>query len=495
MTKKRFSQLEFGDFQTPELLAMQVTKTILNRFNNIKCVVEPTCGIGNFLKSIVLQLQNISFLYGWEINANYVNLAKKNLASFNQNINIYQQDFFEINWHKLDNELDFPLLFLGNPPWITNTKLSNLQSNNTPDKSNFQGFSGFEAISGKSNFDISEWMLIKILNYISNKKAAMGFLIKTSVARKLFTYICQYQLKINNISIYAIDAKKYFDVSVDACLFYAEGFSSNINNYECQVYEELTQDYSVKNIGFNEGKLISNQTIYNQLKDLDAGCEFTWRSGIKHDCAKVMELKLIENYLVNGFGEKVKISYDYLYPMYKSSDIAKKEIFTPQKFMLVTQKYVGEDTNKIKEISPATYDYLFSHSCYFDKRKSCIYKKSGKFSIFGVGNYSFLPWKIAISGLYKNINFSLLSTVNGKPIVLDDTCYFLSFDSEFQAKFIYELLTSSIALDFINSIIFKDSKRPITNSLLKRISLKNIAKYLHKSDEYHKLIDRNSFAI
>lgn len=85
--------------------------------------------------------------------------------------------------------------------------------------------------------------------------------------------------------------------------------------------------------------------------------------------------------------------------------------------------------------------------------------------------------------------FSLLSTVNSKPIVLDDTCYFLSFDSEFQAKFIYELLTSHIALDFINSIVFKDNKRPITQSLLKRISLKNIAKRLHKSDEYHKFIN------
>jgi hypothetical protein len=38
--------------------------------------------------------------------------------------------------------------------------------------------------------------------------------------------------------------------------------------------------------------------------------------------------------------------------------------------MLVTQKYVGEDTNKIKEISPATYDYLLSHSSYKDQSLS-----------------------------------------------------------------------------------------------------------------------------
>jgi 16S rRNA A1518/A1519 N6-dimethyltransferase RsmA/KsgA/DIM1 with predicted DNA glycosylase/AP lyase activity len=487
MSKKDVSQLEFGDFQTPEILTEQIIKIITNRFKNIKCVIEPTCGIGNFLKSLALQCPSISLLYGWEINPKYVELARQNLCFSPQKINISQQNFFDINWDNLDCKIDFPLLFFGNPPWITNTKISRLQSKNTPNKTNFQKLSGCEAILGKSNFDISEWILIQLLNYINKKPAAMAFLIKTSVARKLFSYICQHQLQVTNISIYSISAKKYFDVNVSACLFYVEGSSQKVNHYQCQIYDNLNQEYSSKNIGYQDGKLISDLNIYAQLKEFDFGCEFTWRSGIKHDCAKIMELKLIDNYLVNGLGEKVNISDDYLYPMYKGSELSKPNISQPNKLMIVTQKYVGEDTMKIKQTSPSTWNYLLSHADFFAQRRSSIYKKGVNFAIFGVGDYTFSPWKIAIAGLYKELNFSLLSKVDNKPIVLDDTCYFLSFESELQGKFIYELLTSNIALDFLNSLIFKDNKRPITVSLLKRISLKNIAKRLNRLTEYEQI--------
>lgn len=487
MSKKHLNKLEFGDFQTPEILTQQISKIIGNRFKNIKCVVEPTCGIGNFLKSMALQYPNISFLYGWEINPLYVELAQKNISSVTQNFKIYQQDFFQINWLNLEYQVDFPLLFLGNPPWVTNSNLSKIESNNIPAKSNFKRFSGFDSISGKSNFDISEWMLIQILNYINKKQAAMAFLIKKSVARNLFSYICQRQLQVNNISMYSIDVKKYFDVDVSACLFYVEGFDKKNNNYQCQIYDELNQEYSTKVLTYQDGKLISDLKIYAQLKELDSGCEFTWRSGIKHDCAKIMELKLIDNYLLNGLGEKVNICNYYLYPMYKSSDISKSNISPPNRFMIVTQKYVGEDTTKIQAISPSTWNYLLSHYSYFLKRKSSIYKKGVDFSIFGVGDYTFYPWKIAISGLYKELNFSLLGQVDNKPIVLDDTCYFLSFESELQAKFIYELLTNNLSLDFLNCLIFKDNKRPVTISLLKRINLKNIAKRLNRLGEYEQI--------
>ena len=171
--------------------------------------------------------------------------------------------------------------------------------------------------------------------------------------------------------------------------------------------------------------------------------------------------------------------------MYKSSDIAKNSLDQPRKFMLVTQKQVGQETNSIKITSPSTWQYLQSHSILLDKRKSSIYKKSPRFAVFGVGKYSFEPWKVAISGLYKNITFSLIGPYDSKPIVFDDTCYLLSFDCEEKASFVYSILSSSIAMEFIDSVIFKDDKRPITVGLLKRISIKKIAEYLGCTDRYN----------
>jgi hypothetical protein len=111
----------------------------------------------------------------------------------------------------------------------------------------------------------------------------------------------------------------------------------------------------------------------------------------------------------------------------------------------------------------------------FEKRKSSIYKNKPLFSIFSIGNYSFFPYKIAISSLYKKINFKMLSPVMEKPVMVDDTCNFLSCNTEAEAHILYSLLTSRDVELFLNSLIFWDSKRPITTQILNSINLGKVA--------------------
>jgi len=66
----------------------------------------------------------------------------------------------------------------------------------------------------------------------------------------------------------------------------------------------------------------------------------------------------------------------------------------------------------------------------------------------------------------------------GKPVVLDDTCYMLGFEKKSQAMFVYMVLTSEITHELIDSIVFKDNKRPVTVSLLNRINIETISKKL-----------------
>ena len=77
------------------------------------------------------------------------------------------------------------------------------------------------------------------------------------------------------------------------------------------------------------------------------------------------------------------------------------------------------------------------------------------------------------------------------PVVLDDTCYMLGFNKKNQAIFVHEILTSDIAKKFIDSLVFKDSKRPITVALLNRINIESIAKKLRLHDEYKNLFTGN----
>jgi hypothetical protein len=155
-----------------------------------------------------------------------------------------------------------------------------------------------------------------------------------------------------------------------------------------------------------------------------------------------------------------------------------------RKVVLITQKSVGEDTSIIQDKAPKTWQYLLDHEEYLKNRKSSIYKNKPLYSIFGVGSYSFKDWKIAISGLYKRLSFCLVKPLDGKSVIFDDTVNFLSFETEAESKFIFGLLTSNPSLEFLDSMIFWDEKRPITIDILKRLSLKAVARELGVLENY-----------
>ena len=95
--------------------------------------------------------------------------------------------------------------------------------------------------------------------------------------------------------------------------------------------------------------------------------------------------------------------------------------------------------------------------------------------MFGIGNYTFAPWKVAISGLHTAARFQFIATLEGRPVVLDDTSYLLPFEYGRSAAIATALLRSSPTTDLLRSLIFTDSKRPVTKKLLQRIDLRAVA--------------------
>ena len=188
-----------------------------------------------------------------------------------------------------------------------------------------------------------------------------------------------------------------------------------------------------------------------------------------------MEFRKIDNLFVNGFGEAVELEETYLFPLFKGSDVAQNRINATERYILVTQKFIGESTENIKTIAPKTGRYLEECGQYLDNRKSKIYQNNPRFSIFGVGDYSFQLWKIAICGLYKKLDFRLIGEIANKPAIFDDTVYFLSFDSERVARKTFELLNSPTAINFYSAIVFWDEKRPIKSSILNCLNLALLA--------------------
>lgn len=484
MAKKSIDKWQFGDFQTPIDLARQVVEVLKrNHGINPDVIIEPTCGKGAFVRASCEGFDSATVL-GFDINSEYVqeaNLALKDIPITNQ-ASVSEADFFNTDWNKTLSELRGNILIIGNPPWVTSSELGLINSKNLPEKSNFQNRKGIEAITGSGNFDISEWMLLKHVEWLSNREGAIAFLCKYAVARKVMRQVRQSVDHRFFGHIYPIDAKLHFEASVEACLFI---LTTDAGNADCEVYESLDSVVPSHIIGERDGYIVSDVNNYEKWRKLRGqDPRFIWRSGVKHDCSKVMELEPIEGGFKNGLGETVKCEDKYIYPLLKSSDVGNGRINAYRRVVLITQKTVGEETFQIKKFAPRTWEYLIDHREYLDKRRSTIYKNKPEFSIFGVGGYSFKEWKIAISGLYKKLKFNLVGPLDGKTVVFDDTVNFLSFDTKEEAEFVYRLITSTPALEFLESMIFWDEKRPITTQVLRRLSIKEIARELGEVEQY-----------
>ena len=477
------ARIEFGDFQTPQLLAGQVCRLLVQRGIIPDIVIEPTCGRGSFLVAAAAAFPKAQ-LFGWDINVDYVETTRSALSVVGAagRSTIAPQDFFSHDWEKELAGFHGSVLILGNLPWVTNAAVSSLNGANVPGKTNFQGFRGIQARTGKSNFDISEWMLIQLINFLRGRPATIAMLCKTAVARKLLRYAWRNDGRVALASLHRIDAKQHFGASVDACLLLAQ--TGPVGTAEAPVFDDIEAQTPSKVLGLAGQDLVSNLRVYQKLRHLEGLCPYQWRSGVKHDCSSIMELRREEeDALRNKLGERVELESEFLFPLLKCSDLSNGRT-EPERFVLVTQRRVGEDTSGIAAKAPRTWHYLNSHRKLFEARKSSIYASRMPFALFGIGNYSFAPWKVAISGFHKTPRFVRVGPSQNKPVFFDDACYFLPFQNQEEARLVTNILNSEPCLHFISALLFEDSKRPITVELLQRLNLQAIAEAAGLADEW-----------
>ena len=472
--KKR--KVEFGDFQTPLDLARDVCNVLTRKDWSPASVLESTCGKGVFLRASLEVFPGAAFVRGFEYNSTYVDIARSVVADY-PNAKVEKGDFFSIDWDRVLSSLPDPILVIGNPPWVTNAAVGSIGGTNLPEKSNVDRLRGIEALTGRSNFDISEWMLRESLRWLNGRNAVLAVLCKTAVARKLLSFSWSNRVQIESAAIHRIDALKAFGASVDACLLVLK-LQSGTQLRECDVYEDLSSKTPSTQFGMRGDSLVADIEAYDRLSFLRNGSLIGWRSGVKHDSSRVFELTKHDGALFNGLGEQVEIESDVVFPLMKSSDVAHKR--EPRKFVVIPHRSMRESPLDLQRRAPAAWEYLQSHSAMLNKRGSSIYRKRPPFSIFGIGPYTFTDWKIAISGLYKELSFAKIGPHNGRPVVFDDTCYLFPCESEEESQVLFELVTSPIATEFWSSLIFWDSKRPITSKLLNTLDLAALARYLNR---------------
>jgi hypothetical protein len=491
----------YGDFQTNENLASNVTNYLAEKNILPEFILEPTCGKGNFVIAALQQFLTIRKLvaieiylpYVWETKLKILDLFINDKAVCKPQIYIYHDDIFSFDLGKLAKEnQDLEVLIIGNPPWVTNSELSTLNSKNLPRKSNFKNHKGLDAMTGKGNFDIGEFISSQLIQQFQFHNGYFAFLIKNAVVKNIIAQQKKAKYTIAEHQQFNIDSKKEFNVSVDACLY-----SMVLNRppeYTCQTLDFYTKK-EITTFGWQKDKFVYSIKYYQKSTDFDGKCSFVWRQGMKHDCSKVMELDRFNDHYMNGLEQELNPEKALLYRLLKSSDLKNQVISTYRKTTIVTQKKVGQDTTYIKDKYPKTYEYLLNNKAHFDKRKSSIYTGKPAFSIFGIGDYSFAKYKVAISGLYKRTTFSLVLPDNDKPVMLDDTCYFIGFEKLIDAEIAQFLLNSDVVQNLLSAIIFPDAKRSITKDVLMRIDLKKVYGLINCPNDKFSIENWDSFGV
>jgi hypothetical protein len=478
---------DLGDFQTPPELVDAVLETLGPIGARWPRVLEPTCGRGNFVAGLLRHTSPPREIRGIEIQPDHCRTAEAcvgSRADIGSRVSITCADVFRLDLGRdLIWQEDGPLLVLGNPPWVTSAELGRLSDAHVPPKANIKGLAGLEARTGSSNFDVAEAIWLKLARDLAAEDLTIAILCKNSVARGILQFARRAGLPVLDASIRRIDAARWFGATVDACLFgatLAAGRSGGeVASPRCAgvpFFPSLGSSEPARVLGFARGWLVADREAYGRSAFADGTCPKIWRQGLKHDAAAVMELSVEPGTgrLRNRAGEDVEVETGFVYPLLKGADLRRPADERPARAVLVTQERIGHDTKRLASSAPRLWAYLSARADRFDRRRSSIYRGRSPFAIFGVGPYSFAPYKVAVAGLSKAPAFRAVGPRGGRPVMFDDTCYFLPCSSAPEAVALSALCNDPFALGFLASASFPDAKRPITKALLQRLDLRAI---------------------
>jgi hypothetical protein len=459
----------FGDFQTPVELAAAVWREL--DVSGVELIVEPTVGVGAFLATVPPPHRHLPWI-AYDIEPTYVTQARDVARGSGLDARIECLDAFGLDQTDLSACVaGKTVLAIGNPPWVTNAAQASTGARNLPIKLNRFGLRGLDAMTGKANFDTAEAILLSALAALSAAdEVRLAFLVKRSVAIKMAKDLFGVP-GVTAASFSRIDAMKWFGAAVEAGLFqltFRRGSAACVDRVA--LADGLGQPY-LGAAGIVDGVFAGDLARYLDARRIEAGAGagLIWRQGIKHDVAKVMELKRAASGLVNGLDEPVEVEEETLCPLFKSSDVAAAR--PARRRLPLYQHDLSGPLADLAQRWPKLASYLKRHHARFAARGSSIYRGKPDFMLFGIGPYTLAPYKVAISGFYKQPRFTMLRPdESGRPPLVDDTCYMLPFENQADAEAMVGYLNSEPVQEFLLSVADATAKRPYTKDILGRIA-------------------------
>lgn len=456
-----------GDYPTPPDLAREVVNYLSQRHSLHPAIVfEPTCGEGELLEA-ALSLNAGQYL-GVELNKDYCRRARERFQG-ERRVRIVEGDIFAFPLTDVPRE---GLLILGNPPWVQSSTLGAIGQVNPVKRVRPGSLSSLAALTGEGDFDLSTALCFRFIEEFKDAPVTLCLLLKSAVARRAAEYLRERQVRAY-VELLNFDARAHFKVHTAGTLLYIRLSAVLPVPAYCEV-RSLKEGWPlVENLCFSdEGRLCRNSRRFAGKSEL------TWRQGLKHDCARVLILKKAGGHFVNGFGERVAVERERLYPFLKGAQSRENVRTSFSHYLILTQSRKGQDTLCLKETAPLTFAYLTAHASLLEARKSAVYAGQPSFALFGVGPYTFAPYKVVIGSFYAQPHFCLTYSSDGKAVIPDDTCYAIGFDEEPLAYTLMLALNTVRAREALRARCFEGSKRPYTKRLLMGFSLLRLCESL-----------------
>ena len=226
-------------------------------------------------------------------------------------------------------------------------------------------------------------------------------------------------------------------------------------------------------------------------RDALGECHHEIRHGLKDDAAAVFGLDR---------ADLASIEPDRVFPYLRSRHVRKYGL-SGHDLRLVPADRAGEDNEAwLREACPETYAYLESHRETLLDRSSSWLDTGPFYTGFGLGPYTWAPYKVVWCRLGFKPDFAVASTradpdLGEKPVVPGDHYMFVATDDRREAHFLCALLNSTPYQRTLRTLA-SGGKASLSKSVVSELALpawpgtERAAALAECSIELHDLVDR-----
>ena len=461
---KTYSQEKlFGQVYTPSFIVNKILDDCGYNETQIlaKKIIDPACGDGRFLEEIVRRIiqfspkeklaENLSYIYGWDIDEEAIDLCIKNLDEIispfqiNINWNISVRDSLE---HIFDNQYQQTFDYIvANPPYIRIQHLEEKQRRFIQQNYTF-------CQSGSTDIFIAFYELAL---HLLKKEGCGGFITTNSFLYSETARIMRQEFEknqnIRQITNYA-DIQLFENVSTYSSIFIFGQKSGQKFLYEKAIDE---QNFQKREIDFSEitGHKTWKLSIENghkiEGKKLNEIAKIHVGITTLQDKSYIFPVEPLDDNFVwanTRLKGKVKLEKAILRPIIKGSKYKGDASYKLEYVLFPYQK--SEDKNQIipeetlKSEFPLAYQYLLSVKDELDKRDN---GKTNPVAWYAFGRSQGLDTsfgkKIIFSPMAKEPNFIL--SENEEATVYSG--YFIKYPGDYE-KLLTQLNTQRMA-DFV----------------------------------------------